>query len=280
MGLTTKRLLGHRLPALLLALVLAAPAGAGDAGPYTSLLAEAEALVTVKFVLNVKMQGMSADREIESEIACLLIDAEGLILCSNTELGGYVGLMSRMAGGGGFNVSATPKEIKVVVGDATEGLSATLLVRDSDRDLAWLRLAEELEEPLPFLDLSRSAELEVGDAFYRLRRMDKFFGRAPMVEEGIIAAVTDKPRKLLVPSSPAAAGSGLPVFTADGRVVGVTVVQMPSLEDAATATQGGMGFLGAAAQMQDMVGGLILPVADVVKATRLAREIAAEDDGG
>jgi hypothetical protein len=54
---------------------------------------------------------------------------------------------------------------------------------------------------------------------------------------------------------------------------------MPSLEDAAGLTQGGMGFLGAAARMQDMVGGLILPVADVVKATRLARETAAEDDG-
>lgn len=278
MGLTTKRL--ALLPALMTVLATAAaPAGAGDAGPYTALLAEADALVTVKFVLNVKMPGMSADREIDGEIACLLIDGEGLTLCSNTELGGYVGLMSRM-GGGGFEVSATPTEIEVMVGDAVDGLPATLLVRDSDRDLVWLSLDEKPAEPLPFLDLSRGAELGVGDVFYRLRRLDKFFGRVPLVEQGVVAAITAKPRKLLVPSPAAAAGSGLPVFTADGRVVGVTVVQMPSLEDAATATQGGMGFLGAAAQMQDMVGGLILPVADIVKATRLAREIAAEDDDG
>lgn len=274
MGLTAKPL------ALLLVLTLApapaVPAGADGAGPYTSLLTHADALVTVKFVLNVKMQGMSTDREVDSETACLLIDAEGLVLCSSTELGGYVGLVSRMAGNPGFSASATPTEIKVVVGDAGDGLSATLVVRDSDRDLAWLSIDEELAEPLPFLDLSHGAELEVGDVFYRLRRLDKFFGRAPLVEQGIVAAITEKPRKLLVPSPAAAAGSGLPVFTADGRVVGVTVVQMPSLEDAASATQGGMGFLGAAAQMQDMVGGLILPVADVVKATKLAREIAAE----
>jgi hypothetical protein len=279
MGLTTRS--SSLVPILALTLVLlpAVPARAAEAAPYSGLLAHADALVTVKFVLDVKMPGMAADREVESETTCLLIDAEGLVLCSNTELGGYVALMSRMAGGGDFNVSATPTEIKVEIGEATEGLAATLLVRDSDRDLAWLRITAELGEPLPFLDLARGAELGVGDVFYRLRRMDKFFGRAPLVEEGVVAAVTEKPRKLLVPSPATGSGSGLPVLTADGRVVGVTVVQMPNLEDAAGLTQGGMGFLGAAARMQDMVGGLILPVADVVKATRLARETAAEDGG-
>ncbi len=275
--------MGLKAKVLLMLVALAMPATPGIAAnraaqPHTSLLAEADALVTVKFVLELSMQGMGSDREVEGETDCLLIDGDGLVLCSNTELGGYVGMMSRI-GGVGLDVSVTPTEIKVVIGDAIDGLAATLLVRDSDRDLAWLRIDEKLDDPLPFLDLSRGAELEIGDTFYRLRRMDKFFGRVPLVEEGLVVAVTAKPRTLLVPSPTAAAGSGLPVFTADGRVVGVTVVQMPSPEDVGFDSIG-VDPLGAATQIQDMIGGLILPVADVVKATKLAREIAAEDADG
>ena len=79
--------------------------GGGDS-PHRLLAEKAAALATVKFVLKVKM-GAGGDREIEGETTCPLIDAEGLVLCFNTELGGYVSLMSRMMGhGGGFNVSA------------------------------------------------------------------------------------------------------------------------------------------------------------------------------
>ena len=221
-----------------------------------------------------------ADREIEGETTCPLIDGRGLVLCSNTELGGYVNLMSQMMGGArAFNVSAAPREIKVVIGEHGEGKSARLLARDTERDLAWVQVDDFAGTgDVAFLDFADSAELRPGDKFYRLRRMDRFFGAAPVVTEGIVAAVISKPRRLLVPSVPISGGFGLPIFTADGRLVGISVIQMPAAEDHAAGFSGGMSFLGSAAKFQDMVGGLILPAAEVVKATRLAREVFAEDE--
>ncbi|MEM7584576.1 MAG: serine protease [Acidobacteriota bacterium] len=254
---------------------------AQEVNPYVSLAAKGEMLVDVTFVLKVKMTGGGGDREVEGETTCLLIGADGLVLCSNTELGGYIGLMSQLMGRGtGFDMTATPREIKVVVGDRTEGLDAQLLARDTERDLAWVQIDElPAEPPVAFLDLSKSAELGPGDRFYRLRRLDKFFGSAPIVTEGIVAALLERPRKLLIATEPGSGGFGLPVFTADGRLVGVTVTQMPAAEDQISgAFSGGMSFLSSAAKLQDMMGGLIMPAADLAKATQLARESFAEDD--
>lgn len=266
-----------RLAALLAVLCLvpwlAASAARGDASPFRQLAAKARSLVTVKFVLKVKMEGANVEREVDGEIACLLIGAEGLVLCSNTELGGYVGMMGMMMGGGqGMSLSATPSDLKVLIGDETTGREARLLARDSDRDLAWVRFTPAEGEALPLLDLADQAELAVGDTFYLVRRMDKFFGRAPIVTAGTVGAVISRPRSLLVPSEPVSGGFGLPIFTAEGKLVGVTVLQMPGAEDQAAGLGNGLSFLGQSTKLQDMVGGLILPAADLVKATALARE--------
>ena len=283
----------------LLILLLSLPLDASPApNPHILIAEHADVLVTVKFVLKVKMAGAGADREIEGETTCLLIDDDGLVLCSNTELGGYVSLMSQLMGrGGGFNVSAAPREIEVVPNDGGEGLDARLVARDSERDLAWVQVEEGVEKlgvapegdertaleggerKIAALDLDDRVELGAGDRFYRLRRMDKFFGSVPVVTEGVVAAVIEKPRRLLVPSEPASGGFGLPVFTADGRLVGITIIQMPAAEDQIGGMlSAGLSFLSSAAKLQDMVGGLILPAAEVAKATRLAREVAAEDE--
>ncbi len=265
-----------------------------DDSPHRLIAQRADVLVTVKFVLKVKMAGAGADREIEGETACLLIDDQGMVVCSNTELGGYVGLMSQLMGrGSGFDVTAAPREIEVIPSDGGEGLDARLVARDSERDLAWVQVEEGVDKlgsvtpeaaeggkrNIAFLDLDDRAELTAGDRFYRLRRMDKFFGSVPVVTEGVVAAVIEKPRRLLVPSEPASGGFGLPVFTAEGRLVGITVIQMPAAEDQIGGMlSAGLSFLSSAAKLQDMVGGLILPAAEVAKATRLAREVAAEDE--
>lgn len=257
--------------------LLPRPALAQEANPHRSLLAHADALVTVKFVLKLKMAG--GGDEFDGEVTCQLIDAEGLVLCSNTELGGYVTLVSRISGRGG-NVSAVPAEIEVLLGDSTEGLKARLLTRDTDRDLAWIRIEEMPETaPLPYLDFSQNAEVEIGDKLYSLRRLNKFFGSEPVVSEGVLIAKLRKPRRLLLPSNPKSPGFGVPVFTADGRLVGITVLQLPGVEDDAARIFGNpTARLGTSVGLQDMIGGLILPASEVVKATELAREISAADE--
>ena len=103
-----------------------------------------------------------------------------------------------MLGRGGFEVTAAPREIKVIPNGGGEGLDGRLVARDSERDLAWVQVEEGVEAlGSVALDFAGGAELSAGDRFYRLRRMDKFFGSAPVVTEGVVAAVIEKPRKLL-----------------------------------------------------------------------------------
>lgn len=265
---------------LLLALILTLPALAVAASPFKELTARADVLVTAKFVLEVKMEGAGSDREIEGEITCLVIDAKGLVLCSNTELGGYISLLGRMMGGQGFNISANPNDLRITIGG--EDLAAKLVTRDSDRDLAWVQIEEIGERKLPFLDLSQSVTPEVGDSFYRLRLLDKLFDRKPIVTEGTVGAIVDKPRRLFVPSLPNSGGFGLPAFNTAGELIGISI--MPGTEDLSSRQLSNpLSFIGDSVKMQDMVGGLILPAAEAHKATQLVHDLmeeeAAEESG-
>ena len=260
--------------ALLIALLasLALPA-LTLANPHQSVVAQADALVTLKYVLS--LQAMGNEQEVENETTCLMIDAAGLVLCSNTELGGAVAMVGQLFGRSGL--TATARQIEVLVADETEGRPATLMARDTDRDLAWIQLDEAPEKPLTFLDFSHSADLDLGDPFYRLRRMHRHFGRAALVEDGTVGAVIEKPRRLYAVANPTQGGFGAPVFNAAGQLVGLTVLQSPNAEDESSAQVQASALLGNSAQLQDMVAGLILPAAEVAKATRLARESLAAD---
>ena len=257
-------------------LVQAALLGAPiEAAPHVDLLEKAKALVEVRFVLKVATSG--AERELDGETLCLLVGKDGLLLCSNNEMGGYVQVLTQMMNRGPMPaVVSTPKEIKVLVGGDSKGLPAKLIARDSDRDLAWLRLDSvpagvELH-PL-VLDDQRGAEL--GEPLYRLRRLDRFFGSVPIVESGVVGALVDHPRKLLIAADLEGGYLGMPIFGADGKLLGLTVVQLPGEEGGEV--NFGSSLPGQASKFDDMVGSVILPASELLKATRLALEIHEQD---
>ena len=262
---------------LLVLFVLLASSAAASPGIYKTVKSKADVMVNIQFVLQVKMDGAGADREIEGDVTCLMIDAKGLILCSNTELGGYVGMLGRMMGQG-MSLTANPTNVRLVMDDGEE-VPATVLTRDSDRDLVWLRLDEMGEKTFPFLDFKNSATLGLGETFYLVRTMDEFFGRSPLVSEGKVGAELTKPRRLWAPAAPIGGGFGTPIFNADGALVGITVLQVPGPEDGAMGQLGSpLSFVGEAARIEDMTNGLILPAAEVEKATRLVLEMAKGEE--
>lgn len=243
--------------------------------PFVDLVERADALVTVRFVVKVQMPGI--DQETENEIQCVAIDPQGLVLCSHTELGGYFGVMARLMGRSDAVISAAPTDVQVVSADGTE-YGADLVARDSDRDLAWLMLRDvAAEASLPYLDFTDHAEPVIGAPMYHLRRMVPYFGSVPVVAEARIAAVLDQPRRLIVPSRPDGR-LGMPAFSDDGRLLGLFVSQVPGNDD----SQAVMGarsraLPGQSGPQDDMLGGAILPAPDIVRATKLARQVWAED---
>ncbi len=276
------------------AVALAAPATID----YQRLLAEtAPKLVTVKFVLQVKFGGtmssvMGGDQEMDSEVTCLMIDPEGLVLCSNIQFNGYVELMKRMMPQG-MDVSASPKDLKVLVareteagemdeaadsgGSSLEEMAASVVVRDSDRDLVWLRIDEPGERKFPFFDFATASEPAVGEPIIGVYRLDRFFERAAILAEARVGGIIERPRKLFVPAASFSAGLGAPVLDAAGVAVGFTVFQYPEQGELG-GSDNPLAIMSQSSRMQQGIQGLILPAAEIVKATAQVRAMAEEDE--
>lgn len=242
---------------------------AGAAGqspsPIRKVLREkSPAFVTLKYIMKVKAGAKQS--EVQDECTGAMIDPKGLILCSNTRLGG-LGAYYRSVG---RDVTTTPTEIKVLIGEDTEGLDARVVARDTELDLVWVQIKDVGDRKFAFIDLADSREADIGDPVIIIRRMSKLFDRAAVIAETTIAGVTAKPRKLYVPVLPVAAEFGLPVFSPGGKVLGVPVLHGLNDRD-----QDESDRYSRAADMQELRSGLILPAADVLEATRRARQTAA-----
>lgn len=231
------------------------------------LKAYAPALVTIKYVP--KTPGSGGDFEGENEITGVMIEPAGLVLCSNTLLGGPRARFRE--------ARTVPSDIRVLAGDDTEGLPATFIARDTELDLAWLQIKQASERKFAYVDLDAAtkagAQLHLGQRLLALGMMGRYFGQEVLVSEGQVAGRTHKPRELLVVRGGLDTDPGLPVFTADGQIVGFACLQQPEAEELA----------GSPPNLLARGRGLILPVETVAKATRQAQELQAgelrEPDG-
>ncbi|MCB9854939.1 MAG: trypsin-like peptidase domain-containing protein [Phycisphaerales bacterium] len=243
--------------ATLFSTAVAAPNDAASAGAeYRAVLDVATpSLVTVKFVL--KVSGPRGTQDVEREITATMIDKSGLILCAGVQLGTSK-LYRRMG-------SVTPTDIKILIGDDTVGIDAKLIATDAELDLAWIRVKDATKLPanVNVADYSKPQTASLGDRVFSVKRMEKFFDRAPVVMEGRIAGETKKPREMLVGGAGLDLEPGMPVFAANGMVIGVAVFQAPDPED-----MEGAGGSNAT---------LILPTEQLNKATQRALAAAAEE---
>jgi hypothetical protein len=255
------------------ALPLRAEAPAAGVDLAKVLAEDAPAIVTVQVVVQIKMSGemgsaIGEKQEFQTEASCVVIDPSGVVLCSNTLLGGYMSLIQRVMGGK-MDMTATPTQIKVLLADEAKPLEAKLLVRDSDLDLAWLQVKAPEGKKLAYLDLAKSAAPKVGDPFVAVHRLDKFFDRTATVFEGRIGGMVKKPRMLFVPTGAVEMSLGLPALSPSGEVLGILVLQFPD-EAGLGDSAGPFSRLETSARVQELIRGFILPAADVLKATKRA----------
>ena len=173
------------------------------------------AMGVVKFVVSFDAGGQT--QEIEGEAMALMIDPKGLMVMSGIEIGQRKG------------ASATPKEIKVLLGDDTEGVNAKLIGRDSELDLAWLRIEKPSEKGYTAIEIGKGAKTAVGDSLIGLDKMGKYFDRTPVAFTTVVGGITKKPRELVIPSTPVT-WVGLPFFNSSGAFVGMSAVQMPNAD--------------------------------------------------
>lgn len=264
-------------PAIIITLVaglLSQGASAIESIDVSALIKErSAALVTVKYVLTVNMGNLNNNRETESasETTCTMISADGLLLCSNTRLGGFISMMARLTPRLVQTMSATPKNLEVIVGTSEQTYDAEISAVDSELDLVWIQVTEAGGAPFSFIELTDSSQAEIGEAVVSLRRTANQFGRTPVVGRNHIGGISKKPRAFYILEAPTAQEAGLPVFSANGKLIGLSVIQLPEVVNS---TGGFPGLLGSSMSgLQEGMSGFILPAADVARATQRAMEV-------
>jgi S1-C subfamily serine protease len=165
-----------------------------------------------------------------------------------------------------------PTEIKILIGDDTEGLDARFIARDTELDLAWLQIKAPGGRQFAALDLPAAAQEAVkprlGQRLLALGMMGRFFGQEALVSEGVVAGRTRKPRELIVVRGGLDTDPGLPVFTGIGQLIGFACLQQPDAEELA----------GSLANLAARGRGLLLPVATVARATQRAKEVQGSEE--
>ncbi len=224
-------------------------------------------LVTVKYILAVSMGGARGNMEQESEIemTCVMATAEGMVMCSNNQLTGFVEMIKQFAGAAGREISAVPKDIRIIAGPESKSFDAEIVARDSELDIAWIKIKNADDIQFDHIDFKAGKAADIGDEFVILRRMGNHFGRAIVISEGKIGGITSKPRTLYIPAAAYSLGGGLPVFTPSGDVIGLMISQLPDSDGNSPQM---MVMIGG--NLQDAVSGLILPAEEVVRATARA----------
>jgi len=234
----------------------AAPAASrAEPNPYEAIVSKVTpTLVTIKFTM--KISGSRGEQERPMEVAGVMIRADGLVLASNVVLNPA----SVQPGG----VTAVPTDVKILIGDDTEGVPARLVATDKELDLAWVQIDQPTAEGYKALDLGASSTPELGVEVVCVERMGKVVDRAPKVLLGHTAGIAAKPRRLFMTDG-LNCYPGTPAFTADGKLIGVVSFQLPDGE----LDESVMNDLG-------RLGPVILPVENIAAATKRVLEQEAE----
>jgi hypothetical protein len=189
------------------------------------------AIVTVKIVASMKMsaEGRSGDeRERKTETCGTVVAPDGTTIVPLSELDPSA-VIKKMAGAEGekMTISNTVKDLKIVVDKKTE-IPATVIKRDPDLDLAVIRPTQKPKEPMKAIDVTNQAVPKLLDEVLVLARMKRACNYEIGVMTGEIQAIVAKPRTFYVPSAELGSGGlGTPIFSADGKFVGITLMRVP-----------------------------------------------------
>ena len=220
-----------RGPTLAAALSLALGAGtalaAGDPALESLLAQRAPSIVSVKFVIKMRFGrpgGAMQEQEANREVRGLVVDASGLVLLANESLEGIPPNLKRMIRRQGAEVTGTPSDLKVLFGSDSKEYEAVVVARDTNLGLAYVQVTDAEAKSPPAVDLSKDAEIGVGQTLLTVTRKGRGFDCAPVLGRLLVSGKVEKPRPLWAVAG-IGAPLGLPAFDAQGNAVGILTTQ-------------------------------------------------------
>jgi hypothetical protein len=236
--------------------------------------AKQHVVVTVQVVIKskVSMTGMPAQsNEARHDVTGTVLDPSGLVVLSLSATDPGQLVQNMMSGDEArFKVETELSDIKILLDDGTE-VSAEVVLRDKDLDLAFIRPKEKLAAPLEALDFSNAARADVLDQVIALNRLGNAVGRAYSASVERIAAIVRRPRLFYIPDSNLTSTTlGAPAFALDGKPVGIFVMRSIKAK--------GGGGLGMLSGQNESMAGIIVPADDILKAAKQVPAVTAEKD--
>ncbi len=232
-----------------LALLLAASSvlAQDDSAELAGLIEKVSpSIVNVRVVLKVEvsMNGQVVQNaEERSQMAGVVVDAGGLIMISNSTISAARMNKSSMFKARGLSASIVPTNMKIIINGEEEEHAAFLAASDADLDLAFVQL-EKVDgltlSPVSFADAPKPT---IGQRLVQITRLSEGFDYAPHFTLGRVSGQIKKPRKAWVVAG-GLGGSGLPIYSTSGAVMGV----LTSLESGVTEGASMMGGAGGAGQ--------------------------------
>ncbi|TAE92145.1 MAG: hypothetical protein EAZ81_03775 [Verrucomicrobia bacterium] len=122
-----------------------------------------------------------------------------------------------------LQAKADIKEVKIIMPDGSE-VAAKVVLKDADLDLAFIK-PEKSAAPFVAIDAKNSAPMSLLDDIIILGRMGKDLNREPMLMTGEIVSVIKKPRLF---GKMTANATGMPVFNAEGKFLGIGINRLSS----------------------------------------------------
>ena len=217
-----------------------------------------QSVVSVQVVLNMSYSGGGGGSETKQELTGTVVDASGLTVlalsaCDPSEM------YSRLSDDSRARLQTEVTDIKILLEDGTE-LSAEIILRDKELDLAFIRPKAKPATAMVPVDLNKSSPAQALDQVVALHRLNSAAGRACAAAAERVGAVIKKPRTFYIPeSSMTATTPGAPAFSLDGNLVGIFVMRTVSGK-------------GGTRNFRNNMTAIILPAGDILKAAKQAPE--------
>lgn len=178
-----------------------------------------DAIITARLVIEVY------ESERKTEILLTIINESGLAVSS----------LSSISPSSMFGTSMDETKVKSVtmILPDKEEIPANVVLRDQDLDLAFIKPIEKINRKLVAVDLADNSSPKILDHIILLSRLGNAGGYAPVVSISRIEAIITKPRTMFMtdPMKALLSGLGVPVFTLDGKVIGLNLMRASKSTD-------------------------------------------------
>lgn len=179
------------------------------------------AVVTVELVVEISFPEDNTKEESKVSATGTIIDPSGLVVGSLSELDPMREFADFMFDTGSSKPQSNVTSAKIRTEDGTE-IPVDVVLRDQDLDLIFLRPKQPLQKPLPYIDIKEGSAPQIMDELITVWRLGQVANRALAADLVRVQSVITKPRLGYAVS---VNSLGCPVFTLDGKPVGITVLR-------------------------------------------------------